>query len=59
MILADDKSPNRLDQFARMVDISQFFDEYLSKYPIKAVGMEKLFFTHRNQTNAEFVYGVR
>jgi len=42
-----------------MVEIHQFFDTMIQEYPITAVGIEKLFFTARNQSNAEFVYGVR
>jgi len=59
VILSDEKSPTRDDQFARMVDIFVFFEELIDAYPIRAVGIEKLFFTARNQNNAEFVYGVR
>ncbi len=59
ILLSDEKSPTRNDQFARMVDISAFFENLITSYPIKAVGIEKLFFTARNQNNAEFVYGVR
>lgn len=49
----------RLDNARRLLDIWNFFDEILSKYDIKAVCMEKIFFTKSNQSNAEFVYGVR
>ncbi len=59
ILLSDEKSPTRNDQFARMVEIYQFFDQLIMDYPIQAVGIEKLFFTTRNQSNAEFVYGVR
>lgn len=59
VLLFDQKSPTRNDQFARMVEIHQFFDQLILDYPIQAVGIEKLFFTTRNQSNAEFVYGVR
>lgn len=59
IILSKEKSPTRNDQFSRMVDISLFFDELIDIYPIEAVGIEKLFFTKKNQTNAEFVYWVR
>jgi crossover junction endodeoxyribonuclease RuvC len=59
VILSEEKSPTRNDQFARMVDIFVFFEWLIDEYPIQAVGIEKLFFTVRNQNNAEFVYGVR
>lgn len=59
VLLSDETSPTRDDQRARMVDIFVFFEELIDTYPITAVGIEKLFFTTRNQNNAEFVYGVR
>lgn len=59
ILLSDEKSPTRMDQFARMHDIYEFFVELIAKYPIRAVAMEKLFFTTSNQNNAEYVYGVR
>lgn len=61
VLLLDEKKPTRMDQFARMHEIYEFFVNMLEKekQPIKAVAMEKLFFTKYNQSNAEFVYGVR
>jgi len=59
ILLAEDKSPTRNDQFARMVDVYHFFQNMIDDYPIQWVWIEKLFFTTRNQSNAEFVYGVR
>lgn len=58
ILLSDEKSPTRDDQFARMVDIFDFFEQIIQKHPIQAVGIEKLFF-NANQNNAEFVYGIR
>lgn len=48
-----------MDQFARMVEIFDFFEKMIQDYPIKAIGIEKLFFTGSNKSNAEYVYGVR
>lgn len=59
ILLQDQKAPTRMDQFARMHDIYEFFDAMLQTYPITHVGIEKLFFTKYNQSNAEFVYGMR
>lgn len=59
VLLLDLKAPTRMDQFARMHEIYEFFDKMVKKQPIKAVAIEKLFFTHANQSNAEFVYGIR
>lgn len=59
ILLQEKKSPTRLDQFARMQEISRFFSDMLTKVDIECCVMEKLFFTNSNQSNAEFVYGVR
>lgn len=49
----------RLDNARRLSEISKFFDDFLDKYQIKSVCMEKIFFTKFNQSNAEFVFAVR
>lgn len=59
IILQDQKAPTRLDQFARIHHIFQFFQKMLTEVDIDIFVAEKLFFTNANQTNAEFVYGVR
>ncbi len=59
IILQSQKKPTRNDQFARMVELVDFFDTMLHDFPIQAIWMEKLFFTTRNQNNAEFVYWAR
>ncbi len=59
VLLLEVKSPTRMDQFARMHEIYEFFDKMIKKQPIRWVAIEKLYFTHSNQSNAEFVYGVR
>ncbi|MBR4634290.1 hypothetical protein IKO50_05100 [bacterium] len=59
ILLQDQKSPTREDQFNRANQIFDFFLEMLEKYPIERISMEKLFFTDYNQSNAEFVYAIR
>lgn len=51
----------RLEQRNRMDEIFAFFERMLSKYPgqIDCVCVEKLYFTERNQSNAEYVFGIR
>jgi crossover junction endodeoxyribonuclease RuvC len=59
ILFLDQKSPTRIDQFERIKKIYDFFEQLIKKYKIKIVWIEKLFFTKFNQSNAEFVYGVR
>ena len=59
VILQDQKKPTRKDQFARMVEIFDFFEKMIDDYPVQAIWIEKLFFTTRNQNNAEHIYWVR
>lgn len=59
ILLQEVKSPTRLDQFGRMQHIFQFFQKILTQVDIDTFVSEKLFFTNANQTNAEFVYGIR
>ena len=59
ILLQEIKSPTRLDQFARMQNIYQFFQKMLTEVDVDIFVAEKLFFTNANQTNAEFVYGIR
>ncbi|MDR0650660.1 MAG: hypothetical protein LBG59_04620 [Candidatus Peribacteria bacterium] len=58
-MLQEKKSPTRKDQFERVSQIFDFFEQLISKYPIEMVAMEQLFFTAYNQSNAEFVYAIR
>jgi len=57
--LQDQKSPTREDQFNRIKEIYDFFEKLIEEYKIRVVSIEKLFFTKFNQSNAEFVYGIR
>lgn len=59
IILQDKKSPTRDDQFMRMQNIYEFFVKMSTQIDIDVFVIEKLFFTEMNQSNAEFVYGVR
>jgi len=59
ILLQHQVSPTRDDQFARIVQIYDFFDELTQTYSLQMVAIEKLFFTKFNQNNAEFVYGLR
>ncbi|MDD3263001.1 MAG: crossover junction endodeoxyribonuclease RuvC [Candidatus Absconditabacteria bacterium] len=59
ILLQDQKSPTREDQFTRIIQIYNFFEKIIKKYKIQAIAMEQLFFTKFNQNNAEFVYGLR
>ncbi|MEI7918646.1 MAG: crossover junction endodeoxyribonuclease RuvC [bacterium] len=59
ILLSEIKSPTRMDQFARMREIEEYFTKLLKKNKIQTMCMEKLFFTKFNQNNAEFVFGIR
>lgn len=59
ILLQDQKSPTREDQFMRIIQIYKFFEKLLKKHTIQTIVMEQLFFTKFNQNNAEFVYGLR
>lgn len=43
----------------RLKNIVDFFVELLEKYEIESLCIEKLYFTKYNQSNAEYIYGVR
>lgn len=59
ILLLEKKSPTREDQYQRMIEIEEYFTKLIKKYEIQAMCMEQLFFTKFNQSNAEFVYGIR
>lgn len=59
ILLQDQKSPTRENQFTRIIQIYNFFEKLIKQYKIQIIAMEKLFFTKFNQNNAEFVYGLR
>jgi Holliday junction resolvasome RuvABC endonuclease subunit len=59
-ILFDDTQiVQRLDWYTKMGNIMEFFRDLTSKHHIEVLGIEKLYFTSKNQSNAEFVYGIR
>lgn len=59
ILLLDQKWPQRLDQFTRILKIYEFFEDIVNNYEINKVWIEKLYFTKFNQSNAEFVYWIR
>lgn len=59
ILLLEEKKPTRDDQFMRIKTIYEFFEKLLEKYTVDVMSIEKLFFTKFNQSNAEFVYGIR
>ena len=59
ILLSEIKSPTRMNQFERMMEIYDYFTKLIKKYKIQTMCIEKLFFTKFNQNNAEFVYGIR
>lgn len=59
ILLNTEPTDTRKVWWHKIYKIGWFLDEILIKYDIDRVGIEKLYFTHRNQSNAEFVYGTR
>lgn len=59
ILLQKKESPNREDQFQRMIEIEEYFKILFKKYNITTICMEKLYFTKYNQNNAEFVFWIR
>lgn len=59
-ILFDD-SPitTRIDRYHKMSQIINYFQSLITTHHIDRVGIERLYFTARNQSNAEFVYWLR
>ncbi len=51
----------REEQRSRMSEMYAFFEKMLETYgkTITTISMEKLYFMSRNQSNAEYVYGIR
>jgi len=42
-----------------MLETAKFVQNLMEEYPPTALGIEKVFFAHQNQANAEFVWGLR
>lgn len=59
IILQDKKNVTREDNIERMGKLFSFFSDLFAQHDIASVSVEKIYFTHRNQANAEFVYGMR
>lgn len=59
-ILFDDtKTDTRSVWFVKMTQLYTFFQTLTEQYKIDKLCIERLYFTTRNQANAEFVYGIR
>lgn len=59
ILFDDSKIETRMDWFRKMGQIISFFEKLSKEHSIEKIGIEKLYFTSRNQSNAEFVYGLR
>lgn len=55
----DQKKFDRVEQYCRMLEIHNFFEQTIKNHKIKKVVMEKYFITSFNLKNAEFIYGMR
>jgi len=59
ILLQKSKEPSREDYFQKIIHIKKFFETMTEEHTIKAIWIEKLFFSPKNQANAEFVYWLR
>jgi Holliday junction resolvasome RuvABC endonuclease subunit len=50
---------DRIQQYQRILEITNFFEDLFKKHKIQKVVMEKYFITSFNLKNAEFIYGMR
>jgi len=55
----DQKKFDRVEQYHRMLEIHDFFQELIKNNKIQKIIMEKYFITSFNLKNAEFIYGMR
>lgn len=59
-IILDDRSiTHRVERYHKMQQSIQYIKKMYEHYSIHTLAIEKLYFTSRNQSNAEFVYGIR
>ncbi len=58
-IVVHNLEKSRHSQIQRMLQTIDFVQDLMSKFPPRLIGMEKVFFSHQNQANAEFVFGLR
>ncbi len=58
-IVVHNLEKDRQSQIKRMLKTTSFIQDLMNKFPPKSIGIEKVFFSHQNQANAEFVFGVR
>lgn len=59
ILLNDSPIQSRVDRYTKMQYIMEFFIELSAKYTVDTLGIERLYFTTSNQSNAEFVYWIR
>jgi len=55
----EQKKFDRVEQYHRMLEIHDFFQELIKNNKIQKIIMEKYFITSFNLKNAEFIYGMR
>ena len=55
----EEKKFDRVEQYHRMLEIHDFFEEMMKKNKIEKLVMERYFITDFNKKNAEFLYGMR
>jgi Holliday junction resolvasome RuvABC endonuclease subunit len=55
----EQKKFDRIQQYQRILEITNFFEDLFKKHKIQKVVMEKYFITSFNLKNAEFIYGMR
>ncbi|MBO4517197.1 hypothetical protein J5751_07425 [bacterium] len=55
----EEKKFDRVEQYKRMLEIHDFFEEMMKKNKIEKLVMERYFITDFNKKNAEFLYGMR
>ena len=53
------KKFDRVEQYHRMLEIHDFFENLIKNHKITKISMEKYFITTFNLKNAEFIYGMR
>ena len=59
IILDDSSITLRIQRYHKIQQSAHCIKKLYEQYPIDTLAIEKLYFTSRNQSNAEFVYGIR
>ena len=55
----EEKKFDRVEQYHRMLEIHDFFEEMIKENKIEKLVMERYFITDFNKKSAEFLYGMR